>query len=329
VQTRKSRIIDQSGVLIVVTAVSLTMILGMAGLALDLGYMYIVKTELQRAADAGAMAGARALFFPRVTSPPQCAAAQSKAWEIAQANLADGSPPTVSTPPEYAAPYGHWNWSTRTFTPGCSSSSGNYTNAVTIRAAKSNISLLFMGVFGYGPRTLTAAALASMDFVGRLEEGASFAMVLNRSSVKTAPAVTYIYLAPDPPGNGGWYAKAPTNPTSALMQYYLNNPSMVPDIEVDDRVRLANGAWSAPLNIIRDNYMGKTVLMPVVETVKFNQDVPVLGFTAFQITGVSTTGHRYVRGLALQLWEVSAASSQPGGANDFGLLSATRLSLSD
>lgn len=305
------------------------MLLGMAGLALDLGYMYIVKTELQRAADAGAMAGARALFFPWVTPVPQCARAQTKAWEIAQANLADGSAPTVSTPPGYGVPYGHWNWSTRTFTPGCSSSPGTYTNAVTIRAAKSNISLIFMGVFGYGPRTLAADALATMDFVGRLEEGASFVLVINRSSVKTAPVVTYIYLAPDPPGNGGWYAKAPTNPTSTLMQYYLNNPGMVPDIEVDDHVRLANGAWSTPLNIIQNNYMGKTVLMPVVETVQFNQNVPVLGFTAFQITGVSTTGHRYVKGLALQLWEVSGSSSQPGGTDDFGLLSAARLSLTN
>jgi uncharacterized membrane protein len=48
---------DQKGAVIVVTAFSLLAILGLAGLAVDLGYLYVVKCELQRAADAGAMAG--------------------------------------------------------------------------------------------------------------------------------------------------------------------------------------------------------------------------------------------------------------------------------
>lgn len=62
---------DQQGTVAVITAAGLLLLLGIAGLALDLGHLFVVKSELQRAADAGAMAGARALFFPANSSPPR------------------------------------------------------------------------------------------------------------------------------------------------------------------------------------------------------------------------------------------------------------------
>jgi len=49
------------GAVIVWTAVSITTLLGFAALAVDLGYVTVVHTQLQTAADASAMAGASAL----------------------------------------------------------------------------------------------------------------------------------------------------------------------------------------------------------------------------------------------------------------------------
>jgi hypothetical protein len=325
---RKGRILDQCGTVIIVTAASLAMILGMAGLTLDLGYLFVIKTELQRAADAGAIAGARALFFPKSGPAPQCAAAQSKAWEIAQANYVGGAAPAVSTLPGYGIPYGHWNWTARAYTPGCSASAAAYTNAVGLRASKSNISLTFMGVFGHGPVTLAADALAVMDFVGKLAQGAAFVIVLQKNYVKTAPAETQINLTPTTPDAGAWYAKTPDDPTTHLMQDYLNNPQNVPAIQVNDYVQLNNSGWSAPLNIIRNKYLNQTVLLPVVDSLRFGgESVPVIGFTAFQVTEVQSTSHRYIKGLALQMYEIPASKSEPGGTGDYGLLTAPRLAL--
>lgn len=51
----------QSGAVAVLVALSLFVLVGMIGLVLDLGHLYIIKTELQNASDACALAAAREL----------------------------------------------------------------------------------------------------------------------------------------------------------------------------------------------------------------------------------------------------------------------------
>src|SRR3972149_4530407 len=46
------------GQMIIVFALCLLVLLGFAALAIDVGYMYSVRNDLQRSADAGALAGA-------------------------------------------------------------------------------------------------------------------------------------------------------------------------------------------------------------------------------------------------------------------------------
>ena len=48
----------ERGSILVITALSLVALVGFVGLALDLGHLYVVKTELQNAADAAALAAA-------------------------------------------------------------------------------------------------------------------------------------------------------------------------------------------------------------------------------------------------------------------------------
>src|SRR5438128_1138659 len=52
---------NEKGVVIFIVAAGLLVFLGMAGLAFDLGRLYNVKSELQNAVDAAAMAGAAEL----------------------------------------------------------------------------------------------------------------------------------------------------------------------------------------------------------------------------------------------------------------------------
>ncbi len=49
------------GTIIVLVAILLVVLLGCVALAVDIGYLYVARTELQRTADAAAMAGAQAL----------------------------------------------------------------------------------------------------------------------------------------------------------------------------------------------------------------------------------------------------------------------------
>lgn len=51
----------QGGAVAIIVAVSLVALIGMLGLVLDLGHLYVTKTELQNAADAASLSGAKEL----------------------------------------------------------------------------------------------------------------------------------------------------------------------------------------------------------------------------------------------------------------------------
>ena len=298
---------ESSGTVAIVTGICLLVIMGMAGLALDLGQFYVVKSELQRAADAGALAGARALFLPPpAPTSPQCSQAQTKAWQIAQANVVQGATPTVSTPPSYALPYGHWDWPSKTFTPGCSSVLGTFTNAVTVRTTLSNVSLMFMGAFGYGPKTLTADAMAAMAWVGKLSQGAGFVLAIARAYIRTEPTVLQLDINDPQNKVGTWYTKAPLACNNSRIRGYLGPPLSTPAIKLGEMVNLNTGSFASSLAFVQQNYINVTVFCPVVEVMDYNRPVAVTGFTAFKITAVNTTA-KWIRGVALK------AAGMPGG----------------
>jgi len=63
----------QSGAVAIMTAIMMFLLLGFAAFAVDFGYSYVVKNELQNTADAAALAGASVLF----SDNPNCLASGS------------------------------------------------------------------------------------------------------------------------------------------------------------------------------------------------------------------------------------------------------------
>ena len=51
---------SDSGAVAATTAILMTVLLGFAAYAIDIGHLVLVKSEMQRAADAAALAGVRA-----------------------------------------------------------------------------------------------------------------------------------------------------------------------------------------------------------------------------------------------------------------------------
>lgn len=74
-----ARLRGEVGAVMVIVAGGMVILLGMAGLALDTGRAYIVRSELSRAVDAGVLAGARSLRTSE-------AAARKEAFAMARAN---------------------------------------------------------------------------------------------------------------------------------------------------------------------------------------------------------------------------------------------------
>ena len=81
-----SRLRDQTGVTIILVAILMFVFLGIAALVIDLSNIYVVHNELQNAADAGALAGARFLYNDNGTSVNT--GANQIAYDTATANRA-------------------------------------------------------------------------------------------------------------------------------------------------------------------------------------------------------------------------------------------------
>ncbi|MGZ4731238.1 MAG: pilus assembly protein TadG-related protein, partial [Terriglobales bacterium] len=101
---------NERGITIVLVAISLLSLLGMAALAIDVSTLYMAHGEAQRAADAAALAGARMFAFSGYTSASSsltasdicqtsaagaAAAANRQAEAAAAQNLVAGQPAAV------------------------------------------------------------------------------------------------------------------------------------------------------------------------------------------------------------------------------------------
>lgn len=95
----RSRTRDRGATLVIV-AFALLLIMGLAALAVDLGFFYVARTEAQRAADAGALAGATTFAISSCTSGTTgCAAmqtaARNEAISVGNKNLVAGANPNI------------------------------------------------------------------------------------------------------------------------------------------------------------------------------------------------------------------------------------------
>lgn len=141
---------EQRGGIAVLAALGAPVLAGFAALAVDAGYAYMVRTELQSAADAAAPAASMRL--------PDTAAALAEARAIAAQNLPPAKHGEVLRDADFLV--GTWDPNSRTFTPG-----GSSPNAVrvTLRRARANgnpLPTFLAGVLGTDFFDLAAKATA-------------------------------------------------------------------------------------------------------------------------------------------------------------------------
>ena len=99
---------NTAGSTLAVTAFAVTMLLGVAAIAVDYGYLVVVKQRLQGTADAAAMAGVPEL-------PDDADGATAIAQAYATTNMSVSSHGTVLVASDVTP--GRWNSSTRVFSP--------------------------------------------------------------------------------------------------------------------------------------------------------------------------------------------------------------------
>jgi hypothetical protein len=181
-----SRASDESGAIAVIVAIAIPVLLAFAALAIDLSHLYVVRNELQNAADAGALAGARFLYNDSGTSVNE--GANQIAHDAAVANKSDEKPIVEVnwiSGNEGDVQRGHWSFASRTFTPNASlapvglwdvssdelDANTDFINAVWVKTRReaNPVTLFFARLFGKQTTTLTAEAVAYIGFAGSLE----------------------------------------------------------------------------------------------------------------------------------------------------------------
>jgi Putative Flp pilus-assembly TadE/G-like len=145
----------ERGQTIILVAISLVTLLAMAALAIDIATLYAARSETQRAADAAALAGAKAIADSGITTllitdpnftivqPWATAAATSQINAVLQNNLVAGQAPSTVSPPTV-------DW-TRQGNP-----------LLTVKVQSSNLPTFFSKIWGGTPNLATATATAEV-----------------------------------------------------------------------------------------------------------------------------------------------------------------------
>jgi hypothetical protein len=140
----------ERGQTLILVALFIVVLIGMAALAIDTTALYVARSETQRAADAAALAGAKAFVDSGVTSDPTNATLRSLAANISTGyvnaarakNKVQGVVPTlVSAIPLYPA-----------------TNPGN--PQITVTLQRTNLPTFFARIFGQSVARVTASATA-------------------------------------------------------------------------------------------------------------------------------------------------------------------------
>lgn len=140
-------VLKRRGVIIPLSAIMMVMIFAMAALAIDMGYMFVVRTQLQAAADAGALAAGNSLH----RSPADVIAV---GVDYVTRHEAGGR---FIQPAETLVELGVWDAEAETFTP---LGGGELGNAVRVTASRTDEALFFARVIGTQQFTTQASAIA-------------------------------------------------------------------------------------------------------------------------------------------------------------------------
>lgn len=143
------------GTVIILSAVLMTVLIGMVAFSIDCGMIVAARTQLQAAADAGARAGASSL-----RSGPSAAIASAE--QFAESNNVIGG--QVSIVVSEDVELGRWSKSTKTFTPLVGTAQAN-ANAVRVtcqinRTRGNELKLFFAPIFGIFSSDISAQAVA-------------------------------------------------------------------------------------------------------------------------------------------------------------------------
>jgi hypothetical protein len=295
---------DESGAATVLIAVVFTVLCGFAALAFDIGHMVMVKSELQRTADAGALAGASGLLpynNPGPNQTPNWVTGQNKAHTIISdtANKADTQNFSIA---DGTVVYGYWLLQPPTdyIQPKPAPDpplpvAGPFNSAYLAEPAiivtlTRNVDLYLAPLFGVSsPKTVSATAIAI------LPEAYS---TTNIPPVAVDPTTVYNMVGSTMVIDVLEQEVKPQSNKGFASWFNLNGGNDVPSVRINtpltsaqDQVYLVPGTKATLTDFITE---GETIVIPVVEDVVTKGWMDIIGWAAFvvdELNANSMTGH--------------------------------------
>jgi len=324
--------IKRKGSVMVFVALLMTVILMLAALTVDLGHVFVVRNQLQNAADSTALQGT-AYLYPLSSNAPNWSLAQSKASNAVPLNKAD----EVALANATITP-GYWDLTgvnglrATSITPG-----PNDVPAIQVKISKSagnnggSVPLLFGSLMGINTVDLSATAIAVTGSPKSVQPGDVFPMAMPASdysaywnsatgSPKIDPSTGNPYIFNLSEGvQGGWTSFGTnTNSTSALRSLITNgNPTA---LNIGDDIWLTNGAKAALYSSVPTNV---DVVVAVTAAATPGTQQPIIGFGAIHIISSSGGSSKTVQVQFTNNLKMS--HDDPGSGTNYGTYTPPRL----
>lgn len=330
---------NERGISLVFFALTMFVILFMMGLCIDVGYLYVVKGELQNAADAGALAGAGTVFNSTSFPKPAFEQAHTVAKAFVEKSkaagdlLTDGDIESIET--------GYWNLSDgqgkiQDTPSGKCSDSGMVCTAdadcpagacmmdvpAVLVTVKKTVPTFFASAFGFNSFQPRASAVAARGFP---KTGHPFPIAISKCMVQHYFAQNPL---PNPPteitmwgaysqvpgcNTGQWTSLNEGSSSASVIEKLMYD--VTTPLEIGDDITIAPGNMEVLYNHIRLDFLGKVVQLPVVQdpALSTNSTTQITGFVRFRINQVIGTGSEsQIVGNFLAYYEDKEAG-KPGG----------------
>lgn len=294
-------LLGESGAVAVYFLLIFSVLCGIAGLAVDYGNMVRVRAEVQRTADAAALAGAAGLLPYTnigINSTPNWANALTKAHTMIS-NVANTADNLQFTAAEGTVDYGYWLLAPPTdyvqTLPQARPTTAAYLPEPAIKVTLSrNVNLFLAPLVGVtSPKTVSATAIAILPEAYRMTNlppiAVSWDVAYNTvGGTVVADAEDQDIKIQSQKGLAGWFN--------------LNGGNSVPSVRFNDPLIPGTGTGATQIYLVPGSKAtltdlltaGETVPLTVVDQVDAKEWKSIMGFAAFKIDSVganSLTGH--------------------------------------
>lgn len=341
------------GVIAILVALITTALIGFAALAVDLAYVFVVRNELQNAADAAALSGAGRLYTGN--SGPNWSDAETQAALVARLNKTEYK---LIQDPQVTAGY----WSTATTPPmqptTISPAAGDAAAVmVTIQKVAANrdgpVRPFFASVLGKTEIEVGAKAVAAVSVPSYVGENALFPFVMSKCMYDTywnttvsppgpkndpatgQPYVFVIEPEPNNPGSGPCEAggrgiwttffdvNAGNNVVKDLISSYNPDP-----IKIGDRIWIPSGITAVNYGRTKDCSSSGgddgscgVVAVAVVQNLAPRTNATVLAFSCLKIL----TANQGDKTITVQMTKNCVPPGSGGSGPDYGSRTPPRL----